>query len=66
MRPFSRWRDRPPADVRLGDGFHAHGGQQPRLAVEAFEGVLQGQAVEDGGQHAHVVGGGLLDDAAGR
>ena len=34
---------------------------------EAFERVLQGQAVDDGGQHAHVVGGRLLDDvAAGR
>ena len=37
---------------------------QARLAVEAFQGVLQGQAVEDGGEHAHVVGGGLLDDLA--
>ena len=31
---------------------------------QAFQGVLQRQAVEDGGQHAHVMGGGFLDDVA--
>src|SRR5262249_25950223 len=46
--------DCPAADVRLGDTLHADGGLQPRLAVETFEGVLQGQAVEDGRQHPHV------------
>src|SRR5207237_1819049 len=56
--------DGPAADVRLGDGLHAHGGEQARLAAEALEGVLERQAVEDGGEHAHVVGGGLLDDVA--
>ena len=43
---------------------HADGRLQPRLAAEALQGVLQGQAVEDGGEHAHVVGGRLLDDVA--
>ena len=37
---------------------------QPRLAVETFESVLQGQAVHDGGEHPHVVGRGFLDDLA--
>src|SRR5262249_3885408 len=52
-------------NVRLGDGFHADGGLQARLAAETFERLLQGKAIEDGCQHAHVVGGGLLDDLAG-
>src|SRR5262249_40634963 len=49
-------------DVRLGDRLHAHGGLQARLAFEAFEGVLEGEAVQHGCQHAHVVGGRFLDD----
>ena len=49
------------ADVRLGHAVHADGGQQPRLAAQRLQRVLQGQAVDHRGQHAHVVGGGLLD-----
>src|SRR5262249_36786869 len=41
-----------------------HLGHEPGLAADAFERALQGHAVEDGGEHAHVVGGGLLDDDA--
>src|SRR5262249_11951863 len=55
---------RPAADVRLGDVLHADRGLQARLAVEALQGVLERQAVEDGGEHAHVVGRALLDDGA--
>ena len=61
MRPFSRCRRGAAADVRLGDAVHADGRHQPRLAAERFERVLQGQAVDDRGQHAHVVGRGFLD-----
>src|SRR5579871_5005159 len=53
-----------PADVRLGDRLHADGRLQACLAVEAFQCVLQGQTVEDGGQHSHVVCGPFLDDLA--
>ena len=64
MRPFSRWRV---ARRRM----YGSATVSMRMAVcrrvsqsQAFQGVLQGQAVEHGGQHAHVVGGGLLDDLA--
>ena len=64
MRPFSRWRM---ARRRM----YGSATVSMRMAVcrrvshvEALQGVLQGQAVEDGGEHAHVVGGGLLDDLA--
>ena len=40
---------------------------KPGLAADALQRLLKGQAVHDGGEHAHVVGGGFLDDfAAGR
>ena len=64
MRPFSRWRMQRRRMYGSATFVHANGRQQPGLAAEALEGVLQGQAVEDGGEHAHVVGGGLLDDFA--
>ena len=64
MRPFSRWRM---ARRRM----YGSATLSMRMAVcsrvshaEALEGVLQGQAVDDGGEHAHVVGGRLLDDLA--
>ena len=49
------------ADVRLGDAVHANGRHQPRLAAERFERVLQREAVDHRGEHAHVVGRGFLD-----
>src|SRR5262249_15629325 len=58
--------DGPAADVRLGHRLHADGRLQARLAAEALQGVLQRQPVDDRGQHAHVVVGGLADDLAAR
>src|SRR5271157_4918909 len=55
-------RQRRPADERLGNLLHADGGHEPGLAAHALKRVLQGQAVDHRGRHAHVVGGGLLDD----
>src|SRR5271157_2045908 len=55
-------RQRPPADERLGDLLHADGGHEPGLAAHALKRVLKSQAVDHRGRHAHVVGGGLLDD----
>ena len=52
---------RPAADERLGDLVHADRGHEPGLAALALERVLQGQAVDHRGRHAHVVGGRLLD-----
>src|SRR5262249_31315925 len=58
--PFLQMADRPPADIRLGDMFHAHGGQETGLAGETLQGVLQSKAVKHGCEHGHVVGGGFL------
>ena len=60
-RPRAEVREGPAADERLGDLVHADRGHEPGLAAEPFEGVLQGQAVDHGGGHAHVVGRRLLD-----
>ena len=41
------------ADVGLGHTIHADRRHQPRLGPEALEGILERQAVDDGGEHAH-------------
>ena len=60
-RPCLQVADRPPADVRLAHAVHRHGRHDPGFDVQGFQGVLQGEAVEDGGQHAHRVGRGRFD-----
>lgn len=58
------------ADVGLGDFVHLDGGHDAAEEAELFDGVLKGDGVDDGGEHAHVVGGdtihvdGLLGDSA--
>ena len=58
------------ADVRLGELIHEDGAHDAALNVAFFEGVLQGDGVDDGGEHAHGVGAdpihfaGLAFDAA--
>ena len=47
--------DGPPTDVGLGHLGHLDGGLDPGVLVEALEGVLEGQAVDDGAEHAHRV-----------
>ena len=59
--------DGPPPDVGLGHRPHLdgreHAGGHPRL----LDGILQGQRVDHGGEHAHVVAGGPVHPArAGR
>jgi len=49
------------ADVGFGDAVHFDGAREACFATERFEGVLQREAINDGGEHAHVVGGGFLD-----
>ena len=51
----------PAADVRLGHAVGADGRHQPGVAAQRLQGVLQGQAVDHRGQHAHVMGRGLVD-----
>ena len=45
-----------PADERLGDFGHFYGGKHPGVNANLLERILESQGVDDGGQHAHVVG----------
>ena len=45
------------ADVRFGDLMHLNGGHDAGGNAELFEGILEGQGIDDGGEHAHVVSG---------
>ncbi len=45
----------PASDERFGDAFHSNGSLQPRWDTCDFESVLQCEAVDDSGQHSHVV-----------
>ena len=62
--------NRAAANKRLGDLIHLDGGLYPGMNALLLQRVLQGQGVDDGGQHTHVVGGdtvhltGLLGHAA--
>ena len=51
----------PAADKRFANTVHADGGHHPARAPHALETFLQGQGVDDGRQHTHVMGGGLFD-----
>ncbi len=44
------------ANVGLGDLIHEDRGHDPALHAALFKRVLQGDGVDDGGEHAHVVG----------
>ena len=46
----------PPPNVRLGDRRHRDGRLHARGLPHPFEHILERQAVDDGGEHAHVVG----------
>ena len=56
-RPFSRWRIGAAADVGLGDLADLDRRHHPRVRPLLLERVLQGQGVEHGREHPHVVGG---------
>ena len=49
------------ADERLGHLGHGDGALHPGGDAQLFQRVLQGQGVDDRGQHAHVIPGGALD-----
>ena len=55
--PLLEVADRPPADVRLGDLAHGDRREDAGLRAEALERVLDRQAVEEGREHAGIVGG---------
>ena len=48
------------ADVRLGDLRDLERGENPRVGPDPLERVLERERVEDGGEHARVVGGGSV------
>src|SRR6185437_2236734 len=62
--PFLKMPIAAAANVRLGDSLHADGRLQACLALEAFERVLQRQAIQHGSEHAHVVSRRFLDNLA--
>jgi hypothetical protein len=65
--PFFEVADGAAPDERLGDGAHLDGRDDTREHPGLLEPVLQGQAVDHGGEHAHVVGRGAVHPAgAGR
>ena len=70
MRPLLEMAHGAAADVGLGDLVHLDGGHDAAEEAELFDGVLERDGVDDGGEHAHVVGGdavhvdGLLGDSA--
>ncbi len=64
MPLFLQMADGPAANEGLRDRLHADGRHEPGLAIETFQCILQGQAVENGRQHAHVMSGAFLDDGA--
>ena len=45
------------ANVGLGDLVHLDGGHDAAVHATLFERILEGEGVDDGAQHAHVVGG---------
>ena len=49
-----------PADVRFGRGVHRDGRLQTRVDLEPFQGILEREAVDHGGQHAHRVAHGRI------
>src|SRR6478736_3429362 len=52
-------------DERLGDLVHRDGGLDAGLDAHFLEAVHDGEAVDDGREHAHVVAGGAVDAAFG-
>ena len=58
--------DRAPPDERLRHRAHLDRGHHARHHALLLERVLQGQRVDDGRQHAHVVAGGAVHPASAR
>jgi hypothetical protein len=54
------------ADVVLADLVDLQCTHHPAVGALLLDGVLQGERIHDGGQHAHVVGRGAVDAALGQ
>jgi hypothetical protein len=52
--------DCPSSDVGLGYLLHVYSGLSPCNYSLSFQGVLEGQGVNDGGQHSCVISGGAV------
>jgi hypothetical protein len=63
QRPFSRVAQGAAADEGLADALDVDRRHHARRLAETFHRFLQRQRVDDGREHAHVVGGGALDVA---
>jgi hypothetical protein len=61
---FFQMADGPAPDHGLGHRGHVDGAQHAGVHALSFQGGLQGQGVDDGGQHAHVVAGCAFHAAA--
>src|SRR5690606_6773198 len=46
----------PPTDERFADLLHFDGCEEPCFYFEFFECILEGHAIDDGCEHAHIVG----------
>src|SRR5581483_5336952 len=51
------------ADENFGDLSHGDGALDAGGDADFFEGILEGEGVDDGGKHAHVIAGGAFDAA---
>ena len=59
--PLLEVTQRAAPDIRLGDFFHADRRHDPRVETLFLEDVLDGKGVDDGAEHAHVIGGDAFD-----
>ncbi len=60
---FFEMADGAASDEGFGDGADVEGGHDPGGNPEGDKFFFEGEGVDDGSEHAHVVGGGLLDVA---
>src|SRR5207245_8879062 len=67
---FLKMADGATADERLSDLVHLNRGLHAGVDALLFECILEGEGIDDGGKHAHMIGGdaihiaGLFSDAA--
>src|SRR5207244_4717391 len=64
--PLLQVPDGAAADVGLRHRAHLDRGEDPGLEADLLEPVLEGERVDDGGQHTHVVGGRAIHPARAR